>query len=1256
MDRRSDEVTWAPNELGGVGGISPCGPGGEQTWAALPVVRDAVAAAPLPKERLAPREAVPALLRAGARCGDSECAGNIAPFGSAPVSLPSRDLVGVNIYKVSPRAASHMFTRLRDTILFSDEEYALRIKNEGLPNLHFDPVLEAHPAMWEGLWRELRDGGLDYFHELRIDKELSQHFALPPVRASAAEPDEFIYPALRWSSHGAPPPVLDVGAAHLAYVDNFGVVGSDEKEVRELHRQALTGARQAGWQVHGVEQVSTSMDIVGRHFDGQRQVVAWRFYAGLHAPVRRSRCTGRETWALRGHLCFAFLLWRPCQSRLVAPAFAESAGEGAQSIWHSVKRKLLIAAAIRCLVYAGLGPGWLDQVVATDASQTCLGARAAEWAPATRAEGSIRIRTASIARCLVDRGGNLVYDGGGHAWLSYDDFPDMQTFAATEAKWAVVAKRPCGGHEGAILVKEARGVKLGFQYIVRCGRWRHSKVLMLVDNAGLVLALQKGRCRGPALHGQLRQTAALQLATGLRAQRRWIPSEAPGGGGSAASWETGLARLGAAAAERAQGQDYPNYLVSRWLAEIASHNFDEAGCRSVLSQPRGHLDYSWRVEDFLESARRHDLRVTTLDCLGEALLEWADQAYLDGRKKHDGEKLEAAVLHFDPNLKRPNTKPLARFERSLKARGRRRPALGRLPPPYPTVCGLAMAPHLMGRTDVAVAVLNWSLIFGPLDDNGDPTKTGVCDDNATLDHDNLQFLGYFFEQNRSGKQPEDQLWAFSQAELGKLIAKAVKFCHLEKIGIVSYRLRHAGPSWDVITGRRSQLEVQRRGRWASISPLIRCEKSSKVDAMLVELPPDAQEYLRLCCSHLGDSSSAGSEDPDRLAGKRWVREKDEISRRRGPALRFAEFAAGEIWTSLTIMDGGGAAAPGGALIVEGVLHFVGPPLKMMVRPDFRIITGPGPVSYSVDPEVRALPLKLGELESSLPDASAAGELKATACVSESIRLAAHMVKLGILARIDDASRVFTVDGAPVAQGAFAVSKKGKPGNEQARITLFIVTMIPTNSYLKAICEDLGTLTPQGRRFWSSDDQKGAFFLWEAPEAWQAYVVPGEKVPGHMVWAPERAWTHGLAPGQCRPPWCDDPAFDQRGPDGGDPAGGCLAKHYLAVSGKGGCNMRLDVGAPHRVRAWPRAAVQVQSRRWKVALSYVRQGREDGRIKFFGAGGRPQFDQVEIAKEPEDARAVRQWSALCLACQFYPMGVHAATDDNPADLPCCRNAL
>ncbi|CAK0864583.1 unnamed protein product, partial [Prorocentrum cordatum] len=186
-------------------------------------------------------------------------------------------------------------------------------------------------------------------------------------------------------------------------------------------------------------------------------------------------------------------------------------------------------------------------------------------------------------------------------------------------------------------------------------------------------------------------------------------------------------------------------------------------------------DYTWRITTFFEFVRLQGSRVDRLDSL---VLQ-----------KHDGQKLKAAVLHFYPALKRPNIKPLARFERSLKAWGRRRPALGRLPPPYPAVCGVAVALHLLGRADTAVAALvglsaylrpgelrelrardvtppgagfgpecqRWSLILGPSDEGGDPTNTSVCDDNVTPGRDSLKFPGHFLDLFRTRKQPKDQL-------------------------------------------------------------------------------------------------------------------------------------------------------------------------------------------------------------------------------------------------------------------------------------------------------------------------------------------------------------------------------------------------------------------------------------------------------------------------------------------------------------------
>ncbi|CAK0809169.1 unnamed protein product [Prorocentrum cordatum] len=613
----------------------------------------------------------------------------------------------------------------------------------------------------------------DYFHELRIDEDLSQYFALPAVRASAVgvesidgvkvDARELIYPALQ---------SLPMGFSWAMWAAQL---------VEAMHLQALEGARKAGFHVHEIERVSASLDVISVHLDGER-----------------------EMRAILGHLCFAFLLRRPCLSCVAASfAFAESTGDDCKNLWPSVKRGRLLAAAILPLVYADIAAGWLDQV---------------QEGPAAQAQEAA-LAGYDVAEPPVDRGGNLAADSDEGAWLAVGDFPDVEPAAVKEAKWAVVAKRPCGSHEGTVHVKEARGAKLGLKHVVRCGRWRHRKVLMRVDNMGLALALQKGRCRDPALLGQFRQMAALQLATGLRAQFRWIPSEVnpadrpmPGGvttrevahrieispathmvsletrlrgqqpladEGSGPSEQASLPRPPAMPAERPGGSRRSRATTS--TRQAAARRSASSGGLSYLESIAVRLvqveDYHRRIEEFYGFVLRQGLSTCTLDAPEAALLSWAGDPGLEGRKKHDGGELKAAVLLYCPSHKRTNTGPLARFERCLKAWEHRRPAMGRLPPPYTTMCGLAVGPPLQNHTDTAVAVLvalsaylrpgelrglrvrgvappargcgaerqRWSLALGPSDGQGNPTKTGVCDDNVTIDHESLQLLGHFFE-------------------------------------------------------------------------------------------------------------------------------------------------------------------------------------------------------------------------------------------------------------------------------------------------------------------------------------------------------------------------------------------------------------------------------------------------------------------------------------------------------------------------------
>ena len=225
-----------------------------------------------------------------------------------------------------------------------------------------------------------------------------------------------------------------------------------------------------------------------------------------------------------------------------------------------------------------------------------------------------------------------------------------------------------------------------------------------------------------------------------------------------------------------------------------------------------------------------------------------------------------------------------------------------------------------------------------------------------------------------------------------------------------------------------------------------------------------------------------------------------------------------------------------------VHRFCVEPLKNYELPVFSDLLKSKSIDYSGEEIAHALPLRLEELLPGLPLPGIAGSLSAVRAASGTIaawvadptltlkaksgwpdknprarinatrdewyRICQELYKRGIIEPIA-IDEVFCGPEGPVLNGAFAVEKKGQPGEGQVRVTRLIMNFVPTNSFQKLMAGDLNTLAgstswsqlllnPNQVLLWSGDDQKGAFYAWELPKAWRPYMAFAWPVPGHLV--------------------------------------------------------------------------------------------------------------------------------------------------------------
>ena len=141
----------------------------------------------------------------------------------------------------------------------------------------------------------------------------------------------------------------------------------------------------------------------------------------------------------------------------------------------------------------------------------------------------------------------------------------------------------------------------------------------------------------------------------------------------------------------------------------------------------------------------------------------------------------------------------------------------------------------------------------------------------------------------------------------------------------------------------------------------------------------------------------------------------------------------------------------------------------------------------------------------------------------------------------------------------------------------------------------------------------------------------------------------------------------------------LVAHYLGLAERGGTDVRLDIGAPFRPRAWPRVSLDPSVWQWKEVLSHawpdigahinVREVQAAtiylrwrfrkaccNNVRFL-----PRIDSQVGASVLTKGRtsslqlrqALRRFNAEVLASGVYPLIAHVSTQVIPADRPSRR---
>jgi len=307
------------------------------------------------------------------------------------------------------------------------------------------------------------------------------------------------------------------------------------------------------------------------------------------------------------------------------------------------------------------------------------------------------------------------------------------------------------------------------------------------------------------------------------------------------------------------------------LAAAAASGRTAASSLTLLEQlavrPSTETFYRLLLQAFVNYCSEHRRDWSSMVQLDLILADYFTYRYLAGAAANIGSQTVAALAHFTPGLPRQVTSQLPRASRAMQAWRRRTPALTRLPIPKAVMFALAgvliawqqapmavwlavafsayLRPAEVQRltTDSIVqpsalagpAYQFWGLLLHPAD-LGHAGKTGSFDESILFDFDQYLIPALMALQMRGAAGTP--LWSFTLSCLNKMFGLAAATLGISKLRPHLYGLRHGGVSDDLLSQRRTQEQVFRRGRWAVPSSMRRYAKETALLRELEGVHPD----------------------------------------------------------------------------------------------------------------------------------------------------------------------------------------------------------------------------------------------------------------------------------------------------------------------------------------------------------------------------------------------------------------------------------